>query len=85
MENYKIALAYLNLSLITNKILFRKKYEPKKAEELDKQVKDLDFVHSVLLELDNENKALQRKLYEIHEENLRLTQMNTDLKLIIDL
>lgn len=85
MENYKIALAYLNLSLITNKILFRKKYEPKKAEELDRQVKDLDHVHAVLLELDNENKALQRKLYEIHEESLRLKRENEDLKLIIDL
>jgi len=85
MENYKTSLASLNLSLLANKILFRKKFEPKKAEELDKQVKDLDFVHSVLLELENENKALQRKLFEIHEENLRLTQMNNDLKLIIDL
>jgi predicted RNase H-like nuclease (RuvC/YqgF family) len=78
-------LAHINLSLLANKILFRQKYEPKKKEELDRQVKDLDQVKSVLLELETQNKALQRKMWELHEENLKLKQLNEELKLIIDL
>ena len=79
------AIAHLNLGLLANKILFRAKYEPKKKEELERQVKDLDQVKSVLLHLEMEKNALQRKLWELHEENLRVKKENEDLKLIIDL
>ena len=85
MDLVKLNLAYLNLSLTANKILFWSKYEPKKKAELDKQVADLDQVREVLTILEASNRVLERKLLELHEENLRLTRMNEDLKLIIDL
>lgn len=85
MDLLKLNLAYLNLNLTANKILFRAKYEPKKKTELERQVKDLDQVREVLVNLENENRVLERKLLEIHEENLRLKRDNEDLKLIIDL
>jgi len=85
MDLLKLNLAYLNLNLTANKILFRAKYEPKKKEELNRQVNDLDQVRETLTILEAENRVLERKLLELHEENLRLTQMNEDLKLIIDL
>ena len=78
-------MAYLNLSLTANKILFRAKYEPKKRSELNKQVDDLDYVRMVLNNMEAENRVLERKLLEIHEENLILAQMNNELKKIIDL
>ena len=85
MDLVKLNYAYLNLSLIANKILFRAKYEPKKEKELNSQVNDLEQVREVLKDLEHENKALSTKLFELHEENLRLTRMNEDLKQIIDL
>lgn len=85
MDTVKLSLAYINLNLTTNKIMFRKKYEPKKSDELDKQINDLDQVRLTLLELENENRALSKKMWELQEENLKLTQMTNDLKLIIDL
>lgn len=85
MDLIKLNLAYLNLSLTANKILFRAKYEPKKKAELDKQVADLDQVREVLTILEARNRVLERKLLDLHEENLRLTRMNEDLKLIINL
>ena len=85
MDLVKLNMAYLNLSLTANKILFRAKYEPKKRSELNKQVDDLDYVRMVLNNMEAENRVLERKLLEIHEENLRLAQMNNELKKIIDL
>ena len=85
MDLVKLNMAYLNLSLTANKILFRAKYEPKKRSELNKQVDDLDYVRMVLSNMEAENRVLERKLLEIHEENLRLAQMNNELKKIIDL
>ena len=85
MDLVKLNMAYLNLSLTANKILFRAKYEPKKRAELNKQVDDLDYVRMVLNNMEAENRVLERKLLEIHEENLRLAQMNNELKKIIDL
>ena len=85
MDLVKLNMAYLNLSLTANKILFRAKYEPKKRSELNKQVDDLDYVRMVLSNMEAENRVLERKLLEIHEENLRLSQMNNELKKIIDL
>lgn len=85
MDLLKLNLAYLNLNLTINKILFRSKYEPKKKEELAKQVNDLDQVRETLTILESENRVLERKLLEIHEDNLRLKRENENLKLIIDL
>ena len=85
MDLVKLNMAYLNLSLTANKILFRAKYEPKKRSELNKQVDDLDYVRMVLNNMEAENRVLERKLLEIHEENLILAQMNNELKKIIDL
>ena len=42
-------------------------------------------MREVLTILEASNRVLERKLLELHEENLRLTRMNEDLKLIIDL
>lgn len=72
MDLLKLTNSYLNLNLTINKILFRARYEPKKEAELKRQVADLDYVRETLNILAAENRVLERRLLEIHEENLRL-------------
>jgi len=76
-----VTLGFINLKLCINKLHFRKKLEPKKAEGIDKQIEDLEQALDVMNYLVDENKALTRKIHQIHLELLQSHKRNEDLRI----
>lgn len=76
-----VTLGFINLQLCINKLHFRKKWESEKAEGIDKQIEDLEQVLDVLNYLVDENKALTRKIHQIHLELLQSHKRNEDLRI----
>jgi hypothetical protein len=77
----KQTLASVNLSLTINKMLFRKKMEPKKAEGINVIIEDLLFIDEVFKELKDENKILIKKIYQLNLELMKANQRINDLRI----
>jgi hypothetical protein len=84
MEELTINLAYINLNLTINKMIFRKRLEPKRSEGIDQQIDDLTQVLNVLKELDTQNKALQRRLIQSELQLMKVNKLNEKLRIYED-
>ena len=84
MEELTISLAYINLNLTINKMIFRKRLEPKRSEGIDQQIDDLTQVLNVLKELDTQNKALQRRLIQSELQLMEVNKLNEKLRIYED-
>jgi hypothetical protein len=84
MEELTINLAYINLNLTINKMIFRKRLEPKRSEGIDQQIDDLTQVLNVLKELDTQNKALQRRLIQSELQLMEVNKLNEKLRIYED-
>ena len=72
-KELKQTLASVNLSLTINKMIFRKKLEPKKAEGIE-----------VFKQLKHENKILTTKLHQMNLEIMKANQRINDLRIYED-
>ena len=77
----KQTLASVNLSLTINKMIFRKKLEPKKAEGIEVIIQDLLLVDEVFKQLKHENKILTTKLHQMNLELMKANQRINDLRI----
>jgi hypothetical protein len=80
----KQTLASVNLSLTINKMIFRKKLEPRKAEGIEVIIQDLLLVDEVYKDLKNENKILITKLHQMNLELMKANQRINDLSIYLD-
>jgi len=80
----KQTLASVNLSLTINKMVFRKKLEPRKAEGIEVIIQDLLLVDEVYKDLRNENRILITKLHQMNLELMKANQRINDLSIYLD-
>lgn len=80
----KIITAKVNLTLTINKMLFRKRLEPKKAEGIEVIINDLLHVEEVLKGLEHENKILTTKLFQLNLELMKANKRIEDLRIYED-
>jgi hypothetical protein len=80
----KQTLASVNLSLTINKMIFRKKLEPRKAEGIEVMIQDLLLVDEVFKDLKRENKILITKLHQMNLDLMKANQRINDLNIYLD-
>jgi len=80
-KEISVTMALINLNLCINKLLFRKKLEPKKSAGIDQQILDLEQVMKVLIYLEEENKELFKKFYATNLDLIKAYEKIDDLKI----